>query len=59
MKKSIIFQLFVIIAAVSIFTVTQVSAFEIITAEDFKQNIITEDILIKTVDNFITLYDAS
>jgi OOP family OmpA-OmpF porin len=59
MKKSIIFQLIVIIAAVSIFTVAQVSAFEIITAEDFKQNIITKDILIRTADNFIVLYDAS
>jgi len=59
MKKSIIVQLIVIIAAVSIFTVTQVSAFEIITAEDFKQNIITKDILIRTTDNFIVLFDAS
>ena len=59
MKKSINFQLIVIIAAVSIFTVAQVSAFEIITAEDFKQNIITKDILIRTADNFIVLYDAS
>ena len=59
MKKSIIFQLVVIIAAVSIFTVSQVSAFEIITAEDFKQKIITNDILIRTADNFIVLYDAS
>ncbi len=59
MKKSSIFQLIVIIAAVSLFTVTQVSAFEIITEEDFKQNLITKDILIRTVDNFIVLYDAS
>ena len=59
MKRNIIFQLVVIIAAVSIFTVAQVSAFEIITAEDFKQNIITKDILIRTADNFIVLYDAS
>ena len=34
MKKSTIFRLFVIIAAVSMFTVTQGSAFEILTAED-------------------------
>jgi OOP family OmpA-OmpF porin len=59
MKKSIIYRLIVIIAAISIFTVTQVSAFEIITVEDFKQNIITKEILIKTVDNFIILFDAS
>jgi OOP family OmpA-OmpF porin len=59
MKKSIIFQLVVIIAAVSILSVTQISAFEIITAEDFKQNLITKDILIRTADNFIVLYDAS
>jgi len=49
----------VIIAAVSILSVTQISAFEIITAEDFKQNLITKDILIRTADNFIVLYDAS
>ena len=48
-----------IIAAVSILSVTQISAFEIITAEDFKQNLITKDILIRTADNFIVLYDAS
>jgi len=59
MKKRIIFQLVVIIAAVSILSVTQISAFEIITAEDFKQNLITKDILIRTADNFIVLYDAS
>jgi OOP family OmpA-OmpF porin len=59
MKKNVVFHLIVIIAAVSIFTVTQVSAFKIITAEDFKQNIVTKDILIRTADNFIVLYDAS
>jgi OOP family OmpA-OmpF porin len=59
MKKGIIFQLIVIIAAVSIFTVTQGSAFECVTAEDFKMNIITKEILIRTADNFIILYDAS
>jgi OOP family OmpA-OmpF porin len=59
MKKSIHFQLIMIIAAVSIFSVTQISAFEIVTAEDFKQNIVTKDILIRTADNFIVLYDAS
>jgi len=59
MKKSTISRLFVIIAAVSMFTATQGLAFEILTAEDFKQNIVTKDILIKTADNFIVLYDAS
>ena len=34
-------------------------AFEIITAEDVKQNTVTEDMFIKLVDNFIVLYDAS
>ena len=47
MKKSTIFRLFVIIAAVSMFTATQGLALEILTAEDFKQNIITKDILIQ------------
>jgi OOP family OmpA-OmpF porin len=59
MKKSTIFRLFVIIAAVSMFTATQGLAFEILTAEDFKQNIITKEILVRTADNFIVLYDAS
>ena len=59
MKRNIIFQLIVIIAAVSIFTVSQVSALEIITAEDIKQNVVTKDFFIRTADNFIILYDAS
>jgi OOP family OmpA-OmpF porin len=59
MKKSIVLQFIVIIVAVSMFTAIQGSAFEILTAEDFKQNIITKDILIRTADNFIVLYDAS
>jgi OOP family OmpA-OmpF porin len=59
MKKNLILQLIVIIVGVAIFTVTQVSAFEIITAEDFKKEIITKEILIKTADNFIVLVDAS
>ena len=59
MKKSTIFRLFVIITAVSLSTATQGLAFEILTAEDFKQNIFTKDILIRTADNFIVLYDAS
>ena len=59
MKRSIILQSIVIVAAFSIFAVTQVSAFEIITAEDIKQNVVTKDVFIKTADNFIVLYDAS
>jgi hypothetical protein len=59
MKKNLILQLLVIIVSVAIFTVTQVFAFEIITAEDFKKEIITKDILIKTADNFIVLFDSS
>ncbi|UCD32827.1 MAG: OmpA family protein, partial [Desulfobacterales bacterium] len=59
MKKNLILKLLVTIVSVAIFTVTQVSAFEIITAEDFKKEIITKDILIKTADNFIVLVDAS
>ena len=34
-------------------------AFEIITAEDITENIITREMLIATADNFIVLYDAS
>jgi len=59
MKKNLILQLLVIIVSVAIFTVTQVFAFEIITAEDFKKEIITKDILIKTADNFIVMFDSS
>jgi OOP family OmpA-OmpF porin len=59
MKKNLILQLIVIIVGVAIFTVTQVSAFEIITAEDFKKEIITKDILIRTADNFIVMFDSS
>ena len=59
MKKNLILQLLVTIVSVAIFTVTQVSAFEIITAEDFKKEIVTKDVLIKTTDNFIVLFDAS
>ena len=59
MKKRTIFQLIGAIAAVSIFSVTQVAAFEIITADDIKQNLVTKDVFIKTADNFIVLYDAS
>ena len=35
------------------------SAFEIITAEDIKQNIITQEVLVRTADNFVVLVDAS
>jgi len=59
MKRNLLLQLIVIIVGVAILTVTQVSAFEIITVEDFKKEIIIKDILIKTADNFIVLVDAS
>ena len=59
MKRNLILQLIVIIVSVAIVTVTQVSAFEIITVEDFKNKIITKDILIRTADNFIVFVDAS
>jgi OOP family OmpA-OmpF porin len=35
------------------------NAFEIITADDITQNIVTREMLIATADNFIILYDAS
>ncbi len=35
------------------------SAFEIITVEDIRQNIVPVDVFIRTADNFIVLYDAS
>jgi OOP family OmpA-OmpF porin len=45
--------------AVVLMTATQAYAFEIITAEDIKQNIVTREMLVATADNFIVLYDAS
>ena len=59
MKKVTIFRLIVSIAVISIFSVTQVLAFEIITAKDIKQNLVTKDVFIKTADNFVVLFDAS
>ena len=58
MAKSWFRKLVLAIATVLLCT-TAVSAFEIITADDIKQNIITRDMLIATADNFIILYDAS
>jgi OOP family OmpA-OmpF porin len=40
-------------------TAMPAGAFEIITAEDITQNIVTREMLIPTADNFIILYDAS
>jgi OOP family OmpA-OmpF porin len=36
-----------------------VGAFKIITKDDITRNIITRDMLVRTADNFIVLYDAS
>ena len=59
MKRNLLLQLIVIIGGVAILTVTQISAFEIITVEDFKEEMIIKEILVKTADNFIVLVDAS
>jgi OOP family OmpA-OmpF porin len=58
MAKRLMMMVFLLAAAVLVFT-TSASAFEIITADDIQQNIITRDMLIATADNFIVLYDAS
>ena len=58
MAKSSFLKLVMAMTAV-LFCTTAASAFEIITADDIRQNIITRDMLIATADNFIILYDAS
>jgi OOP family OmpA-OmpF porin len=45
--------------AVGLVMASSATAFEIITAEDVKQNTVTKDMFIKLADNFIVLYDAS
>ena len=49
----------VLLTAAAMLCTTAANAFEIITADDIQQNIITRDMLIATADNFIILYDAS
>jgi OOP family OmpA-OmpF porin len=49
----------IFLVAVVLLCAASASAFEIITADDIKENIITRDMLIATADNFIVLYDAS
>ena len=39
--------------------VPSAGAFEIITEQDIRENIITREMLVRTADNFIILYDAS
>jgi len=43
---------------IGLFTV-QVMAAEVLTVEDFKQNIVTEENLVKTADNAIFMFDGS
>ncbi|MGD9249902.1 MAG: OmpA family protein [Desulfobacterales bacterium] len=45
--------------AVGLAVASNTAAFEIITTEDIQKNIITKEMLIRTADNFIVLYDAS
>lgn len=45
--------------AVGLIMASNAAAFEIVTVEDFQNNIITKDMLVRTADNFIVLYDAS
>ena len=58
MKKSIFCILFVFFL-VPVFAVGNVFAFEVVTQEMMKKEIVTETDLIRTVDNFIILFDAS
>ena len=58
MAKRLFLGVILLVVAVALCT-TSANAFEIITADDIQQNIITRDMLIATADNFIILYDAS
>ena len=49
----------VVLLALGLAMASSTAAFEIITAEDIKQNTVTTDMFIKLADNFIVLYDAS
>lgn len=58
MKKSISIFMAVFLS-VSILTIGNALAFEVVTQEMIKKEMVTETDLIKTVDNFIILFDAS
>lgn len=58
MRKSIPL-LTVVLLAAGLILAASAGAFEIITEEDFTENIIPKEQLIRTADNFIILYDAS
>ena len=58
MKRTLTIANTILVLAIFLF-VQPLGAFEIITEDDFKENIIIEAHLIPTVDNFIILYDAS
>jgi OOP family OmpA-OmpF porin len=58
MRKAIFLSTVVLFAA-GLMMASSTAAFEIITTEDIQKNIITQDMLIRTADNFIILYDAS
>ena len=58
MKKSISI-LMAVFLSVSIWTVSNALAFEVVTQEMMQQELVTETDLIRTVDNFIILFDDS
>jgi OOP family OmpA-OmpF porin len=58
MRKSFFLSTVAVLAA-GLMLASSAVAFEIITEEDIQKNIITGDMLIRTADNFIILYDAS
>ena len=58
MKRTLTIANTTLVLAIFLF-VQPLGAFEIITADDLKENIIVEANFIPTVDNFIILYDAS
>ena len=58
MKKSI-YIIIAIACLVTTWTITDVLAFQIVTRDMFQKEVVTETDLIKTVDNFIILFDTS
>ncbi len=58
MKRSI-FSVLAVLCLVSVWAVSNAAAFEVVTKEMIQKEIVTEADLIRTVDNFIILFDSS
>jgi OOP family OmpA-OmpF porin len=58
MKKTIVAML-VVACLISVWTITKAEAFEVVTREMIEKEVVTETDLIRTVDNFIILFDTA